>query len=228
MSQTIRVEADWGAFLVFDVLKSEAERHLPRGVAAVEVAAGQARLLINVVHLLMGSIGIPAAWNLDVAIEVVPDETLGPIDRAAFEVRLTSESSAYLAVLKTEGHSLYLPRDLVVEVSDDPPGVEVSDRAGPMLSFFCSSRNHPGYQMISRVGQKLSVADGLVYGRNYRFLGRALRLFDPESTLRLHEEHPFFAAVGIRRAGTACRELMFLQPSTISRLDYLEKRRYEA
>lgn len=212
-------------FAVAEIALSAARRHLPAGVPPAEIAAGRGHLLVNVVHLLMGGMGLDEVWNLDVAIEVEADHGPEPVDRASYELVLTSDSPGYLSLLEAEGHRVYRPRALAVDPRRDGCAVAAADADGRILSLELEEPP-PGYRELVRIGQKLSLVEGVIYARNYRFSGRAARLLDrPRCQLRLYD-HPFFKASDLEAMVPPCGELMVLQPGTLSGLDYRAKRRY--
>ena len=220
------VHTDQAVFSAFDFDLAAAERLLPPGVEPVRLGEGRGRLLVNVLRLLMEPLGIPAAWNLDVAVEVVPDESCEPVDRAAFEVRLASDSVAYLDILLGEGHDVYTPRNLTVHGAREGENLRVEDEAGDLL-MATGPLGGVDRRTVRRVGQKLSVREGNVYRRNYHFQGEAsMDSFGRGDSDKALEAHPFADGLELGAMGP-CHERMVLAPGGVGVLTYAEKRPYE-
>jgi hypothetical protein len=213
----LQIRALSGILCDFDVEIDLARRLLPDGIEPVESPRCWGRILVNLLHLQMEGLGIGAFWNLDVALQVEPDERCGSIDRAAFELRLGADAPGYLSLLQQEGHPVYLG-DLEV---NEVPQLEAADEEGTIMLAPHDGRE-PGQQVV-RWGQKLAIVGGEVLRRDYRFEGvLAAERPAPGSGASLFA-HPFF---GFDPAELGhCREIQWLRPGQAT-LDYFQRDLY--
>lgn len=214
----LRIHAQRGFLCEFDVEIAQARRWLPVGVEPIESPPGWCRLLVNLLQLELGGLGIPSFWNLDVALLVEADDTDGPIDRAAFELRLGSDNSKYLDLLRQEGHPVYPSTDL--EISETPR-LEVADAEGPIL-LGPDDQAGPG-QATRRWGQKLAHTQGKLLCRDYCFEGVLAAERPAAGAGPSLFSHPFFpfdpGSLG------HCREIQWVRPGQAT-LDYFQRGPY--